>query len=199
MIEFVEAFQRVLSILDRLEIAYYVCGSMASANYGFPRQTNDIDIVANFEEVDLREFCSLLAGDFYIDLENAERAVGMGRSFNAIHRKSVFKFDFFPLQANEFARTQLNRRQFTQSAMPGLGGLEFAVCTAEDSILSKLIWFDQGGRSSDQQWKDISLIVRVQGDKLDLRYLRKWAHRNGVAELLEEILSRELPSPAPEP
>lgn len=199
MMDYLAAFQKVLSILDRLEMAYYVCGSMASANYGFPRQTNDIDIVVNFEDVDVSEFCRMLSGEFYVDSEHAQESVRLKRSFNAIHRSSVFKFDFFPHQGTEFSKTQLNRRQFAVSAMPGLEGLEFAICSVEDSILSKLIWYEQGGRSSNQQWQDILLIIRVQGLKLDLVYLRRWARQNAVGELLEEALSLGQPSPSPAP
>jgi hypothetical protein len=42
------AFQEVLATLDRLEIPFFVGGSVASGSYRLPRQTNDIDIVADF-------------------------------------------------------------------------------------------------------------------------------------------------------
>jgi hypothetical protein len=193
MIDALNAFQRVLSVLDRLEIPYYVCGSLASANYGFPRQTNDIDIVANFDGIDLKEFCTLLLPDFYVDPDRAEEAVQLGRSFNAIHRKSIFKFDFFPSPKTDFGRIQLLRRRFDFSEMPGFEGVEFSICTAEDSILSKLSWFMQGGGVSDQQWKDILAMIMVQKPSLDMDYLKKWARRLGLEELLEKAINHALP------
>jgi hypothetical protein len=41
-------FEQVLAALDRLEIPYFIGGSVASGSYGLPCQTNDIDIVADF-------------------------------------------------------------------------------------------------------------------------------------------------------
>lgn len=198
MIDFIEAFQKVLAILDRLEITYYVGGSVASGNYGFPRQTNDIDIVANFQNVDLGEFCSLLEPEFYVDPERVREAVSRKQSFNAIHRQTVLKFDFFVAAQSDYVLSQMNRRRYVYSAIPGLEELEFAICSAEDAVLSKIRWYEMGGRVSDQQWKDILGIIAVQADKLDLVYLRQWAGELGLTDLLEEALSRALPSRGPE-
>jgi hypothetical protein len=41
-----------------------------------------------------------------------------------------------------------------------------------------------GGRVSDQQWKDILGILKVQRDQLDLDYLKDWASRLNLSELL---------------
>jgi len=162
MTDAIAAFQLVFAALDRMEIPYYVCGSMASANYGFPRQTNDIDLVVDFQDADFKEFCGLLQTDFYLDADKAVDSFERGRTFNAIHRASILKFDFFPCGGTPFARKQLVRRVQRQSLMPGLESLEFVVCTAEDSVLSKLEWFREGGQRSSQQWTDILAILQVQ-------------------------------------
>ena len=36
------------------------------------------------------------------------------------------------------------------------------VATAEDTILSKLVWYRLGGQSSDQQWNDLRGVRDVQ-------------------------------------
>ena len=41
------AFEHILAILDRLEIAYFVGGSVASSLYGVPRTTMDLDLIAD--------------------------------------------------------------------------------------------------------------------------------------------------------
>jgi hypothetical protein len=41
---------------------------------------------------------------------------------------------------------------------------------------------------SDRQWRDILGIVRVQGPRLDVAYLREHAPTLGVADLLERAL-----------
>jgi hypothetical protein len=40
-------FERILEVLDLLEIPYQVVGSLASSMYGIPRSTADVDLVVN--------------------------------------------------------------------------------------------------------------------------------------------------------
>lgn len=179
------AFQEVLAALDRLEVPFFIGGSVASGSYGLPRQTNDIDIVADFRGVDIGEFCSLLGRDFYVDEVTVREAIRAGRPFNAIHLRAAVKFDFFPAGAEGFVQSELARRRYTVSAVPGLERIEFPVSSAEDAVLAKLIWFRSGGEVSERQWHDILGILKVQADRLEREYLRMWADRLGVTELLE--------------
>ena len=64
------------------------------------------------------------------------------------------------------------------------------VKSAEDVILRKLEWYQQSGGVSDRQWSDIVGIVRTQGERLDLDYLRQWAAALGVADLLDSALDQ---------
>lgn len=64
MIDPTDAFQQLLVVLDRLEIRYAVGGSIASGIHGVPRQTNDIDFIADFRNVDMTEFCRSLGVTF---------------------------------------------------------------------------------------------------------------------------------------
>ena len=61
------------------------------------------------------------------------------------------------------------------------------MASAEDTVLSKLVWYQQGGRVSDRQWNDI-LGIAARG-RLDKAYLRDWALRPGVVDLLEKLLA----------
>jgi hypothetical protein len=65
----------------------------------------------------------------------------------------------------------------------------FDVTTAEDIILHKLDWFRLGGGLSERQWKDAVGVIAVQGDALDMAYLRRWARDLGLGELLERVLA----------
>jgi hypothetical protein len=182
------AFEQVLAALDRWEIPYFIGGSVASGSYGLPRQTNDIDIVADFSRADVAAFCESLQGEFYIDLTAALAAIRAGRAFNAIHLKGAFKFDFFPADPEGFAQSELGRRRYVVSAVPGLEAVEFPISSPEDTVLAKLVWFRDGGGVSDRQWHDILGILSVQAGRLDLVYMRDWAERLGIAHLLERAL-----------
>ena len=189
MIALATAFEDLLAVLDRLEIPHVVGGSVASGTYGLPRQTNDIDIVADLTPDVIGEFCSALEPTFHIDPETANLALRTGRPFNVIHLKGAYKFDIFPAGDDRFALSDLARRRYITATVTGLENIVFPVSSAEDIILAKLKWFRQGGEVSERQWHDVLGVIRVQGERLDLAYLRRWASELSVADLLERALA----------
>ena len=58
------------------------------------------------------------------------------------------------------------------------------VKSPEDTILRKMLWFREGGEVSDRQWRDILGVLRAQHGSLDLAYLREWAVRLALTDLL---------------
>ena len=72
------------------------------------------------------------------------------------------------------------------SVAEGKGAL--FVSSAEDNILHKLQWYEDGNRVSDQQWKDVLGVMKVQGEDLDIRYLLRWAGELGVEDLCRQAL-----------
>ena len=92
-----EGFERLLAILDQMEIPYYVGGSVASSAHGIPRTTMDLDLVADLSSEQIDEFSSLLQPDFYADATMMREALARGRSFNLIHYRSAYKSMFFRL------------------------------------------------------------------------------------------------------
>ncbi len=43
---------------------------------------------------------------------------------------------------------------------------------------------------SDRQWRDVLGILRVSGPSLDRDYLRQWAVRLGVGDLLDQAFAQ---------
>jgi hypothetical protein len=186
--DFSAAFEELLAALDRLEIPFLIGGSVASGVHGIPRNTKDIDIVADIAPEIVSEFCAVLAPTFYADADQAEFAIQAGRAFNVIHLKSAYKFDIFPAREDRFIRSQLARRRYRTTTVPGLENIEFPVASPEDTILAKLVWFRKGGEVSDQQWHDVLGVIHVQAGRLDQVYLQEWAGELGVADLLGKAL-----------
>jgi hypothetical protein len=87
---------------------------------------------------------------------------------------------------SEFARSQFERRIRRDIGMTE--PLEVALATPEDTILAKLDWYRQGGEVSDRQWRDVLGVLKVQAEALDLAYLRQWATRLRLADLLVRAL-----------
>ena len=148
----------------------------------------DVDLVADIKPDQIDEFVSLLQADFYADAAMIREALARGRSFNLIHYTSAYKFDIFPLRADEYSRTEFGRRKFTEIRSFGPEPLECAVATAEDTILRKLEWYRKGGETSERQWNDLRGILKISGPRLDLAYLRHWAHYLKVDDLLDRLL-----------
>ena len=182
----VEVLLHVTRALDESQIPYVVVGSVASSLLGFSRATADVDIVADLRAEHVLPLFDALKEDFYVDEQAVRRAVGQRRSFNAIHFDSLFKVDIYVLPADEFSRQQLERRRREQ-LLPDSSEAIY-ISTPEDTILAKLRWHRRGGAASERQLTDVAGVVKVQGERLDFDYLREWADRVGVRDLLEKIL-----------
>ena len=95
----------------------------------------------------------------------------------------------FTAAAEEFSRSELRRKRYVVSVIPGLTNIEFAIASPEDTILAKLVWFRKGGGTSDRQWHDILGVLRVQKASLEHDYLRHWALQLGVEALFDKAKS----------
>jgi hypothetical protein len=83
-------------------------------------------------------------------------------------------------------RQQLNRRK--AYIIEGDVPREIWIATAEDTIVAKLNWYRLGQETSELHWRDVKGILGTQGPKLDDAYLRLWAERLGVLDLLERAV-----------
>ncbi len=177
------ALTPLVEALDALGVAYYVGGSIASSVHGVPRTSVDVDLVAALGETHVAGFVRRLEAAYYLDEGRIRDSVRRRRSFNVIHLTSMLKIDVFVTRGRSFDDEALRR------ARPGqVGGnesLTFRLASAEDVLLAKLEWFRAGGETSERQWTDVLGLLRVQGERLDGDYLRRWSVALDVADLLE--------------
>lgn len=157
------ALQQLLAVLDKLDLRYYVGGSVASSLHGVPRTTMDVDVVVDLPAGLIDELTGLLAAEFYADAASIRRAMALGRPFNIIHLHSAYKIDLFPLRKDAFSKSEFGRRRFADIRSLGTEPIECAVASPEDTILRKLEWYRDGGKSSERQWNDLRGVVRVSG------------------------------------
>jgi hypothetical protein len=176
----------VTATLDHQNIPYVLVGSFASSIHGMYRSTADIDILADIHAEQIHPLFDVLQNSFYVDEHAMSAAVARGRSFNAIHFDSVFKVDIFVAKADEFALAQLNRRQLRRIS-PEKDEAVY-VASAEDTVLAKLRWYRAGNETSNTQWTDVLGVLGTSRSGLDFEYLRMWAEKLGVADLLQRAL-----------
>jgi len=177
---------QVTATLEQQNISYVLVGSFASSIHGMYRSTADIDLLADIHTEQIRPIFDLLKQNFYVDEQAMRDAVAKGRSFNAIHFESVFKVDVFIAGDDEFALTQLNRRELRKIS-PEKDEAVY-VATAEDTMLAKLRWYRAGHETSNTQWNDVLGVLGASHSSLDVEYLHMWAGKLGVEDLLRRAL-----------
>jgi hypothetical protein len=180
-----QALLPVLEVLEDLGVPFHLGGSVASSLTGVSRATQDVDLVAGLRDKQAVPLVAALQERYYIDLERVREAIRIRRSFNLIDLSTAYKIDVFVAENTEFALENHRRRIFLEIAEVGRS---IPVASPEDIVLHKLLWFEAGGRVSDRQWYDLQGVLRLQGPKLDLGYLRSWAVNLGIETLMTRAL-----------
>jgi hypothetical protein len=101
-------------------------------------------------------------------------------------RDHPLKIELFLLSDDPHDQERFARRR----QRPLLGHPVF-VPSAEDVIITKLRWSQQGRRHKDVD--DVRNVLAVQGEYLDWPYIHRWCDQHGTRALLDEIC-RSLPA-----
>ena len=181
--------------LQRLDIRYYVGGSLASSYYGIPRATQDIDIIAAVKTAQVTPLVRAFEQGFYVDEGMIRESIRNQSSFNMIHLETMFKVDVFVWKNEPFSVEEMARRKAWR--IPDQSDRQLYFASAEDTILQKLNWYRLGGETSERQWHDIIGVIKVQSENLDRQYLNKWAKSLGLSDLLAKAYKDTEPSNTP--
>jgi hypothetical protein len=175
---------RLADIFDNLGIPYVVGGSLASSVYGIPRATNDVDLAANVKRIHASQLRNAFEREFYVAEELILDAIRDRSSFNVIHLPTMFKADIFVLGEDPLSQQEMIRAR-TETIQIGDAARLLRFASPEDTILQKLIWYRKSGGVSEQQWKDVQGVLKIQGPSLDFDYLERSAAILNVSDLLE--------------
>jgi hypothetical protein len=131
----VSFFDKIIDVFYRQKIPYMLSGSEAMSIYVISRSTRDIDFVVHLMPKDVDAFVEDFSEGYYCDKESIEDAVRKRKMFDIIDHKSSFKADFVVLKDEVFRQEELNRR-----GKLDYFGKEIYVVSAEDLLISKIIW-----------------------------------------------------------
>ena len=176
-----DVLKLVAQRLSDADIPYMVSGSMALNYYATPRMTRDIDIVVELEAFDAERFVALFTDDFLCELEPVRAAAQSHGMFNIIHNQLVLKVDFIVRKDSPYRHKEFLRRKPVT-----IDGTEVFLVTAEDLLLSKLVWAKP--THSALQIGDVEQLVKIRKD-LDWDYIEHWAMPLDVGDLLSKIRS----------
>src|SRR5262245_18834208 len=169
----------VTARLQSANIAYMISGSTAMNYYAQPRLTRDIDIVVALRLEDAERVTNLFAADFYIDAEAVRDAITRLGMFNIIHYDHVMKVDFIVRKDTAYRHEEFARRRAVD-----IDGVTMWLVTAEDLLLSKLLWAVES--HSELQRQDVRNLLRA-GSPLDWQYIERWAGELMLEGLLREV------------
>lgn len=178
----VQAAIEFAGVLERIGARYLIGGSLASITWGEPRFTQDVDFVAALEARHVDGLLEQLGDQWYADETSIREAIARRSSFNAIRLAGMVKVDVFVppdegLHASKWGRARL-------AVLTAQGGPELPITSPEDILLQKLDWFRKGGGVSDQQWRDVTSLLRIRAGQLDDEYLDQWVRRMDLEGLL---------------
>ena len=187
-----EVLRRIVQVLDDLGVPYMVGGSFASSIHGIPRMTQDADLVVDILPRHAVLLTRAVEEDFYVDAGSIRDAIRKRSSFNIIHLDSMFKVDLFVLTDREYDRASFARRR----KIPFFGAEQapLAVCAPEELVVTKLEWYERGGRASERQYRDVLGVIATQAraGTFDRTHAQELAEQLGVADLLAQALQDAL-------
>jgi hypothetical protein len=175
---------KIVKVLERLKIPYFVTGGMAVTVWGRPRFTADIDVIVQMQPKDvitLEKTLSAISEASYIDIDSIRNALNQYGEFNFVDGESGMKVDFWILKNTPFGMSQLKRRKI-QTVLRK----KIYFVSPEDLILSKLIWHKES--PTGRQLDDVESVLRVSKEKLDYKYLKTWAIKLDLGGILSEVL-----------
>lgn len=177
-----EFLDKLITLLEKVGIPYMIAGSLGSSFYGWPRATQDVDVVIAPSEDQLERLIALLDQEgYYVSQDAARDALRRRTTFNVIDIAAGWKADLIVRKDRAFSLQEFQRRLRIEML-----GQALWIVSPEDAILSKLEWAQ--GRQSEVQYADAVAVAVAHFGCLDLEYLSKWAQELGVEDSLSRLL-----------
>ncbi len=152
-----ESLKKINDFIESNNLPYMVFGGIATAFYGYSRQTFDIDIKINIIEKELNSFIKKISDIGTIKTINPVQFVNdtsvLPIVIDGVNIDLVFAKLPFEINAIKRARKVM------------FNDIEFKICTFEDLIIQKAI------STREKDWLDIKELIKIKKNKIDWNYL----------------------------
>jgi hypothetical protein len=175
---------RVVAVLERLDIGYMIVGGYAATYYGKPRLTLDVDVVADVRWEHIRSLVAAFPSPaYYVSEESIRDSLARRYPFNIIESATAAKVDLVPLPNDVFTRVAFQRRQ---RLAYNTEGHTATFILPEDLVVAKLLAYQ--ATQSDRHLLDAQGVLVMQWEELDRELILRAARAAGVVEDYEMIL-----------
>ncbi|MFX1513282.1 MAG: nucleotidyltransferase [Promethearchaeota archaeon] len=149
----------VVDYLEDKGVDYVIVGGIAVIAWGRPRTTQDIDLIVDHQQLDVKDFANFLRNnDFFADEEDLQMAFSEHSHATILDKKSLIRIDLVGVYSTD-QRNTLKHRQ-TQV----LGDKTIYIDSPESLIAHKLLF------GSEQDFQD-ALAVYTRNEE-NLNFVR---------------------------
>ena len=178
-----DLFQIFVMRLNEFDIPYMITGAVASAIYGEPRLTHDIDLVVEITDEKLQRLVEAFPlEEFYcppVEVLRVETKRPLRGHFNLIHHETGFKADLYTVGQDELHRWAMSKRRQIRPE-----DKRFWVAPPEYVILRKLEYYREG--KSEKHLRDVAGILELSSEQLDLQELQQKIKEHRLEEEWQE-------------
>jgi hypothetical protein len=168
----------VADYFEKLRMQYSVVGGIAVLVYGYPRVTQDIDLIVDQEILDIPDFCRFLRRhQFFANEHDLQTAFREKSHATIFHQRLSLRLDI------KGVYSALDRDTVGTAVAMRLGRVTLHINTPENLICHKL----QYGSARDLE--DALAIYTRMKPRLRGRELRRVARLVGVEGPLKELIS----------
>jgi hypothetical protein len=179
----------VVEAMQRLQIPYFITGSIASIFFGEARFTHDIDVVADVIPDKVKGLVAEFPPErFYVSEDAIRQALQHHSQFNILEPGTGLKVDVMIPTGDDHDRERFRRRVKVVPAP----NLEVFMSSPEDLILKKMEFYEEGG--SDKHLRDIAGMLKISGKTIDRTYINDWADRLGLSHVWQHFSSERFSS-----
>lgn len=179
-----QLLKSIAAFLRKRKIPYMITGAWSVIYYARPRASHDIDFVVELYKEDIPKITrafKTLSHDFLIDTKSIEEAIRKKDMFTVVHLYTLLKLDFWMLNNKD----SFDLARFQRRKVINLLGENMSIATAEDTILKKLLWYKKS--KIEKHLIDSAFVHKIQKKNLDLAYLKSWAVKLEIEDLLKQL------------